>query len=78
VGSLQVGRRADLLELDPQHPMLNSLGDDDLLDSWLFAGDQTMLRSVWVAGKKVIDRGCHAHQQDIEAGFHRVLGELRG
>jgi len=53
VGKLAVGYRADFLVLDDGHELLNGRLPDVALDSWIFAGDRSMIDSVWVAGRCV-------------------------
>jgi len=76
VGKIQADYRADLVELDDQHPLLEGKGGDTVLDTFVFAGDRSMIRSVHVAGKMVIERGWHAEQDVIEKGFRKTMKEL--
>lgn len=78
IGRLAEGWRADLVELDAGHPMLEGLNENSVLDTWLFAGGRDMVRSVWVGGNRVVDAGHHANEGNIDDGFQRVLRELRG
>jgi formimidoylglutamate deiminase len=77
VGRIAIGCRADLVELDSEHPLLAGLSGDEVLDSWLFAGDSTMLRSVRVAGQCMVEEGRHLRQDQIQAPFDRVMREMR-
>lgn len=77
VGRIEVGRRADLVELDRDHPLLAGLHGDALLDAWLFAGGRDMLASVWVAGERLIERGHHREQASVDAAFQAALRQLR-
>ena len=55
-GGIAVGQRADLVELNDQHPVLAGRSGDALIDSWLFAGDTRQVRSVHVGGVgRVVD-----------------------
>ncbi len=76
VGSIDVGYRADLLELDTQHELLLAREPDSVLDSWIFGGDKTMINSVWVAGRRVIDRGHHMLEEKQRKLFANVMAEL--
>src|SRR3546814_662820 len=40
-GALAVGCRADVVVLDPDHPVLAGRSGDTLLDSWLFSGNRS-------------------------------------
>jgi len=77
VGAIEAGRRADLLELDPGHPLLAGLAPDKALDTWLFAGGPDMIRSVRVSGRVLVDAGRHVNEPMISAGFRQVLEKLR-
>lgn len=76
VGCLETGYRADLLELDSGHELLIGREPDVALDSWIFAGDNSMLNSVWVAGRKVVDKGYHVAEAASKSGFVRTLLDL--
>ena len=78
VGSLQNGFRADLVELNGGHELLDGRSPDAALDSWIFAGDNSMLNSVWVAGRRVVAQGRHAAEADCRAAFARVMQEMLG
>jgi len=77
IGKLEPGYRADLLVLDGEHELLVGKQPDAVLDSWVFAGDNTMLESVWVAGKCVIEHGHHQSEASLRAGFTRVVKALQ-
>lgn len=76
VGQIEKGKRADLVELDSQHPLLEGKSGDTVLDTFLFAGDRSMIRSVHVAGNLVVDQGRHAGQEVLERGFRTAMREL--
>lgn len=76
VGKLDCDFRADLVELNPAHPMLQGVSDDDMLDRYVFAGDKEMIRSVFVAGKQVVEDGRHKARDAAAAGFVAVMEEL--
>ena len=77
VGILEPGYRADLLELDRDHVMMTGRNPDVSLDSWVFAGDRSMIKSVWVAGQRRVYRGFHAREDEIRTKFAKVLTGLR-
>jgi len=76
VGQLATGYRADLLELDDAHALLAGRDPDVVLDSWIFAGDQAMIKSVWVAGQCVVRQGVHAQEDSIGTAFAEAISEL--
>jgi len=73
VGQLNIGYRADLLELDESHELLAGRSADTALDSWIFAGDKSMIKSVWVAGRCVVRHGQHAREASIRAAFANAV-----
>ncbi|HKX54464.1 MAG TPA: formimidoylglutamate deiminase, partial [Xanthomonadales bacterium] len=75
-GRLEVGFRADLVELDDNHPLLAGRSGDTLLDSWMLAGDQAMIRSVRVAGRQWVKDGQHLAREKLEPAWRRVMQEL--
>lgn len=77
VGRIETGRRADLVELDADHPWLAGLDGDALLDSYVFAHEPGMIHSVWVAGEPWVEQGAHRDEASIQAAFRRVRRELR-
>lgn len=76
VGRLEPGYRADLLELDPGHELLIGRKPDAALESWIFAGDKSMLNSVWVAGRCVVEGGYHVDEESSRNGFKQTMSDL--
>lgn len=75
-GRLEAGFRADLVELNDRHLLLAGRSGDDLLDSWMLAGDQSMVRSVHVAGRPWVQNGRHLAREKLEPAFRQVMQEL--
>jgi len=76
VGCLDTGFRADLVELDGDHELLAGRSPDAALDSWVFAGDNSMLSSVWVAGRRMVTRGRHTAASNCRAAFAQAMKEM--
>ena len=76
VGELAVGRRADWLVLDGNDPYLQTASGDDILNRWLFAGNDRQVRDVMVNGRWVVRQGRHADEEHSARAFVRVLREL--
>jgi formimidoylglutamate deiminase len=76
VGSLEPGRRADMVELDGQHLLALGRDVDAALDSWVFAGDESMIKSVWVSGKVLVKDGQHALDESLNMKMTRVISDL--
>lgn len=76
LGRLAVGARADLVVLDPDHPTLVGREADDLLDAWIFAGEDTPVRHVMVGGRWCVVDGRHVEQEAAAAAYRRVAKSL--
>lgn len=76
VGRLEPGFRADLVELDGAHPMLQAVADHDLLDRYVFGEAAGMVRSVFVAGRQIVQNGVHEARDAASAGFVEVMEEF--
>ena len=72
VGRIEVGRRADLVVLDGQHPVLAGRTGHEILDSWIFSGNRSLVDQVVVAGEVLVEGGRH---RDREAAA-RAYGEF--
>ena len=76
IGALEVGRRADILSLDENHPALVGRTGDEILDSWIFSGEHTPVQNVIVGGKWVIRNGHHEREEEILNNYATVLRRL--
>ena len=75
-GTLEVGRRADLVVLDPEHPALAGRRGDALLDSWVFAGNRSTVRDVMVGGRWVVQGGRHREVEPILERYRETMRRL--
>lgn len=74
---IAVGKRADFIVLDTDHPLLCERSGDELLDSWIFSGNANLVRDVYVGGEQVIRDG-HLKDEDVIAErFKATLKVLR-
>ena len=76
LGSIAPGYRADFVVLDTSHPRLYGRRGDALLDSWIFSGNDNLVRDVYVGGRKIIDNGHHADEAGIAQRYRNTLDEL--
>ena len=76
-GRIEAGQWADLLALDTQHPDLEGLNGDTLLDAFIFAGDDRMVSEVWSAGRHQVIEGQHIHRDAIVQRYRKVIRSLR-
>jgi cytosine/adenosine deaminase-related metal-dependent hydrolase len=49
---------------------------DDILDTWIFTGGDSLVDCVWVAGKKIVSGGRHHRRDEIARRFAGVMREL--
>jgi formimidoylglutamate deiminase len=75
-GSIAIGQRADFIILDHNHPRLYGRRGDDVIDSWIFSGNDNLVRDVYVGGDKLIDNGHHAAEEKIAANYRATLDQL--
>lgn len=76
-GGIAEGAFADLLALDAGHVDLADQQGDTLLDCWLFAGSDAMVRDVWSAGRHVVQDGRHPARDRILRDYSRAMKPLR-
>ena len=76
-GVIAPGKRADFIVLDTAHPLLCERRGDELLDSWIFSGNQNTVRDVYVGGRRVVENGRHASESEIRQRFRCALKALR-
>lgn len=75
-GVLRPGALADLVALDDTDIVLAGRAGDALLDSFIFAGDDRLVRDVWSAGRHVVQEGHHIGRRTIVSRYRRRLDRL--
>ncbi|MEH2472751.1 formimidoylglutamate deiminase [Nitrobacteraceae bacterium AZCC 2161] len=78
VGSLAVGKRADIVVLDTAHPDLAAVSGDRWLDAYTFVAGKSAIDSVWVGGRQVVEGGRHRQRSSIVARYQRTMKRLVG
>ena len=76
-GTIETGKLADLLALDAQNINLEGKSQDQLLDSFIFAGDDRLVTDVWSAGRHLVQAGRHLHRDRITGSYRDTLNRLR-
>lgn len=76
VGEIAVGKRADLVVLNTQHPSLYAKPNQFILDAAIFACDKLPVRDVMVAGKWQIKAGFHLQEKAFLADYLKVIKKL--
>ena len=77
VGELATGKRADLLVLDSEHPNLFDVATDDVLNTFIFCGNDNLVRDVMVGGRWVVRNRRHMAQAAIAQRYMHAIAELR-
>ncbi|MFZ6874950.1 formimidoylglutamate deiminase [Undibacterium sp. Di27W] len=77
LGQLSVGYRADMVVLDDQHPNLAGIDSADVLNTWIFAGNDNLVRDVYVGGQKIVQAGQHKNQTEIQLSYVKCMQQLR-
>ncbi|MES2319577.1 MAG: formimidoylglutamate deiminase [Pseudomonadota bacterium] len=77
VGALAVGKRADLLVLDSEHPNLAGIAAADVLGTLVFCGNDNLVRDVMVGGRWVVRERQHVAQAAIAQRYMHTIAELR-
>ncbi len=77
-GAIAPGRIGDLVALDSEAMDLTGRSQDTILDTWIFACDDRLVRHVWSAGRHMVRDGRHIARREITAGYRACLTRLRG
>jgi formimidoylglutamate deiminase len=75
-GKIASGYWADLMALDTQSATLAGRTKDQLIDSFIFAGDDRLVRDVWSAGRHLVTDGRHIAHNKITSTYRAVLAAL--
>lgn len=75
-GALVAGRRADLVMLDADSPVLLGHTTQTVLDAWILGGTRNPVRDVMVAGNWVIRDGRHADEAKILSDYRTTMARL--
>lgn len=77
LGALAPGSRADLLVLDDVHVNLCGAAIADVLGSFIFCGNDNLVRDVLCGGRWQVRDGRHVAQEAIATAYRRTLAQLR-
>ncbi|WP_111637733.1 formimidoylglutamate deiminase [Marinomonas shanghaiensis] len=70
---LGIGNRADFMVLDESHPFIAASEAKDLLNRWLFATNENLVKDVFVAGTHTIKNFHHQHEDSSRLAFTQVI-----
>lgn len=76
-GAIAAAHWADLVALDSASIALEGAEGDDLLDAWIFAARQPLVREVWSAGRVMVRDGRHVSRDAVEAAYRATMVRLR-
>ena len=75
-GSIEPGKWADLVAIDPARAGLHGLTGDMMLDAYVFAGSQACVTDLWSAGRHMIRQGRHVARDAIAARYKTRLTSI--
>jgi len=79
-GAIAPGHTADIVILDDAHPALAGRSGDAILDSWIFAAGDGVVRDVYAGGSHVVAGGRHVRREELlkrfRATMHRLLAHV--
>src|SRR5439155_966211 len=76
VGSVEPGKRADLLVFDPNAPAFVGHDIDTFLDAWLVSGGAAAPSQVMVGGRWVVRDRRHLREDEVARRFAVVMSRL--
>lgn len=77
-GRLEAERAADFFTIDLDDPAIAGATEDDLLSSIVFAQERTAVRDVFVDGRRIVEDGRHAAQDEVVERFKQLQRKLWG
>jgi len=75
-GSFDVGRAADFFTVDLNDPSIAGASSEDVLSAIVFSLSRTAIKDVVVAGKRIVEDGRHADQEQIVERFQGLQRRL--
>lgn len=76
-GRIEIGSWADLFSLDTTSEHLWGREKDSALDTWIFAGDDSLVSDVWSAGRHMVTSGHHTKRAQIVAAYKQTIDALK-
>ena len=68
-GVLKAGNLADILTLNTESEQLAGCQNDEILNIFIFSGDNRLVSDLWATDCHVIREGCHINRQLIQARY---------
>jgi formimidoylglutamate deiminase len=76
MGAIEIGKRADVVVLDPEHHSLLGRSEDNALDAWIFSGGNAAVRDVYMGGRLIVKDREHLNQAAITKKFKQTIARL--
>lgn len=76
-GAIAAGAVADLVALDMESLHLVGREGDEILDAFVFAGNDRLVAEVWSAGRPIVTGGRHVAREGVARRFRAVMAGLR-
>ena len=76
-GAISEGYWGDLVALDGAATDFVGRQGDTLLDTWIFAGKDPVIRDVWAAGRHMVRDGSHIENRNISDAYRATLIRLQ-
>ena len=76
-GTIEMGQWADMLALDGTATDFIGRSEDNILDTWIFAGKDAEVRDVWAAGRHMVQGGAHIKKSEITEAYRDTLMRLK-
>ena len=76
IGALESGARADFIVLNAESPLLAGRDAENVLDTFLFAGNANLVRDVMVGGEWVVRDFRHRDEDAIAARYRQAITRI--
>ena len=76
-GEIAVGKYADLLAIDSNHPALCALSRDQVLDGLCFVASDEVVTDLWSAGRHQVRGGRHVAREEIVKRYRAAIADLK-
>ena len=75
-GKISVGYWADLLAMDSNAINITGYENNTILDSFVFAGDDRLVKDVWAAGRHLIKNGRHVKSELVVNKYLQTMQSI--